>query len=102
MVTAPVAAETPIPDPAIAEVTPVLVIVIVSGFEATDVIPVPSAIINVSPLLIVSVVPLEPSTSKVNDHAGLAQVLSPLKNVEAEAVPVADRSAVTVSVAATV
>jgi hypothetical protein len=46
----------------------------------------------------VSVVPVEPSTSKVNEPAGLAQVLSPLKNVVAEAVPVADKSPVIVPV----
>ena len=41
MVTAPVAPETLIPDPATLEVTPVLVIVTVSVAEATEVIPVP-------------------------------------------------------------
>ena len=53
MVTAPVAPETLIPDPATLDVTPVLVIVIVSVAEATEVIPVPWAIVNVSPSEIV-------------------------------------------------
>jgi hypothetical protein len=61
MVTAPVAPETLIPVPATLEVTPVLVIVIVSVAEATDVIPVPCAMVNVSPSLMVCDGPDEPA-----------------------------------------
>ena len=58
----------------------------------------------VSPELIVSVtVAGSESISKLeNPPAGVAQVLSPLKNVPEPAEPVADKSEVTVSVAVTV
>ena len=54
---------------------------------------VPPAIVTVFPLATVSGVPVSPVISKlVNPPAGEAHVLSPLKNVVASAVPVADKS----------
>ena len=60
MVTAPVAPETLIPDPATLEVTPVLVTVMVSVALATVAIPAPPAISTVSPVFMVWLDPESP------------------------------------------
>jgi hypothetical protein len=84
-------------EPATAEVTPVFVIVKRLGVpEATDVlIPVPPVKSTLSPSEMSCAVP--ESASKLHEvyaPAGVAQTLSPLRNVVAPGVPVADKSIV--------
>ncbi len=74
--------------------------VTVSVAAAIEVNPVPPAMVAVFPSEIVCV-PESPANIQediVPPPAGVAQVLSPLKKVEPEAVPVADRSPVIVPV----
>ena len=99
IVTAPVDPLIDIFEPATILVTPVFVIVNVFGVaEATVVlIPVPPVKSTLNPSVISTAVPL--SASKLQDvyaPAGVAHTLSPLKNLVALGVPVAERSAVVV------
>ena len=99
IVTAPVDPLIDILEPATMLVTPVFVIVNVFGVaEATAVlIPVPPVKSTLNPSVISTAEPLSASKlQEVYAPAGVAHTLSPLKNLVALGVPVAERSAVVV------